>query len=389
MLRWAVALAAALALVSGAAGAEAGHPGLNGVIAFDERGTKPAPTRIFTIRPDGKGLRQVTASRRAARSPAWSPDGHTLAYVAAELPGLGPLLVAERGRRPRRLAQIAEEPAWSPDGAEIAFLDFLDSGRVVVVRADGLGRARIVLDEGARRPRRFHGLAWSPDGDVIAVSGSADSLHDACCIFLVPSGGGERRTVLEEPRQTTAEHPIWSPDGRTLAFNEIENCRGRTCSGPVHVALVDRDGRNRRRLLTDAAVKAWSPDGRFLLVDLFRPPGGLQTLNLSNGARGSVVYAENVSRADWQPRCHRLGNGRGNRLRGDARAELVCGLGGADAIDGGQGSDRLLGGRGNDTIDARDGEFDVVGCGAGRDVVRADPDDRIGVDCERVLRRLG
>jgi hypothetical protein len=35
---------------------------------------------------------------------------------------------------------------------------------------------------------------------------------------------------------------------------------------------------------------------------------------------------------------------------------------------------------------ARDGEFDVVGCGPGRDRVVADRGDLVGVDCERVSR---
>jgi hypothetical protein len=47
----------------------------------------------------------------------------------------------------------------------------------------------------------------------------------------------------------------------------------------------------------------------------------------------------------------------------------------------------LYGGDGNDVIRARDGSFDVVGCGPGRDAVIADRVDLVGVDCERVTRR--
>jgi hypothetical protein len=50
---------------------------------------------------------------------------------------------------------------------------------------------------------------------------------------------------------------------------------------------------------------------------------------------------------------------------------------GADTITGRAGSDELSGGDDRDTIDARDGEPDMVTCGAGVDTVTT---DRAGVD---------
>ena len=42
---------------------------------------------------------------------------------------------------------------------------------------------------------------------------------------------------------------------------------------------------------------------------------------------------------------------------------------------------------GNDRIVARDGRYDVIGCGPGRDSVLADRGDLVGSDCEQVVRR--
>jgi RTX calcium-binding nonapeptide repeat (4 copies) len=50
------------------------------------------------------------------------------------------------------------------------------------------------------------------------------------------------------------------------------------------------------------------------------------------------------------------------------------------------GKDRLFGGEGADSLNAKGGGFDVVGGGPGRDTVRADRGDRVGVDCEGVTR---
>lgn len=84
--------------------------------------------------------------------------------------------------------------------------------------------------------------------------------------------------------------------------------------------------------------------------------------------------------------------------------DVITGIG-ADVIDGGKGNDRLVGGSdvdrltggtgrdkvfgggAGDTIRVRDGVRDFVGCGPGRDVVKADRRDRVRSDCEKVSRR--
>lgn len=48
--------------------------------------------------------------------------------------------------------------------------------------------------------------------------------------------------------------------------------------------------------------------------------------------------------------------------------------------------DRLYGGNGNDTFRTRDGERDVVNCGAGDDTVIADYKDAVANNCEHVTR---
>jgi hypothetical protein len=92
------------------------------------------------------------------------------------------------------------------------------------------------------------------------------------------------------------------------------------------------------------------------------------------------------------------GTNRADHLRGTPKADSLFGRGGNDLIaglaendllDGGPGRDTLLGGTGADRIAASyDGARDVVRCGPGRDLVDADPVDRVGSDCEVVARRL-
>ena len=83
----------------------------------------------------------------------------------------------------------------------------------------------------------------------------------------------------------------------------------------------------------------------------------------------------------WVPRSF-MHPGRRLRLHPD---DLYA-FGGSDTLVGGIGADRLFAGAGNDTILARDRARDTIVCGAGRDVVQADPTDRVARDCERVTR---
>ena len=83
----------------------------------------------------------------------------------------------------------------------------------------------------------------------------------------------------------------------------------------------------------------------------------------------------------------RLSGGAGrDRIAGNAANDRLSGGNGNDRLTGGGGRNRYLGGGGNDRIFARNGKVDRIGCGRGRDRVRADAKDRVAGDCENVRR---
>lgn len=118
-------------------------------IAFERRGACQAvwylglicAVDLYTIGPDGSGLVALTSltADRAARQPAWSPDGRQLVYSFGPRLGLpGNLYIFELATATiRQLTTTTERwessPVWSPDGAEIAFTD-----------ADGAGIATLL-----------------------------------------------------------------------------------------------------------------------------------------------------------------------------------------------------------------------------------------------------
>ncbi|HZY65485.1 MAG TPA: hypothetical protein VFE21_06375 [Rubrobacteraceae bacterium] len=100
----------------------------------------------------------------------------------------------------------------------------------------------------------------------------------------------------------------------------------------------------------------------------------------------------------------KIGNAEPNRLVGTGNNDVLRGLGGndklygrgdgdrlyggagRDLLVGGDDHDLLVGGAGRDLILARDGDTDRINCGAGRDTVRADRDDRVAKNSENVRK---
>jgi Tol biopolymer transport system component len=79
--------------------------------------------RLFVIRPDGSGLRQLTPKGTAVWWYAWSPDGRSIAYVDQRL---SLWLVRSDGTGRRLLlptSRVSSETlSWAPDGKAIAII---------------------------------------------------------------------------------------------------------------------------------------------------------------------------------------------------------------------------------------------------------------------------
>ena len=94
---------------------------------------------LFTIRPDGNGLRRITNLPGEQRSAVWSPDGKEIAFEWWTPSGTGLYLIRPDGMHLRRVTTAAlpqGRPAWSPDSRYLAVLsdDGLKAGsRILVV----------------------------------------------------------------------------------------------------------------------------------------------------------------------------------------------------------------------------------------------------------------
>lgn len=173
-------------------------------------------------------------------APAWSPDGKRIFYGGG--PGLLDSLYAigTDGSGDALFAEtVLMGPACvAPDGAHVLYLD---PGGVQRVSIDGTGASRLISGPSPG----YYGVAWSPDGARIALVSSTDT-HDIAVSVANADGTGLRVVVRGTDLPVRGYLPelaagvAWSPDGTMLAFNAAETGRGN-----LWVVHVDGSGLTR------------------------------------------------------------------------------------------------------------------------------------------------
>jgi len=208
--------------------------------------------------------RQVTKGPGGDFQPQWSPDGKRLVFFSSR-GGTADIWLVDLATS--ILAQLTSDPAldinpfFSPDGRNIAFQSDR-SGRleVWVMRSDGSEQRQL-----AKIGITGHFLRWSRDGENV--------------IFRCPCGGKPQTYQVSlkggDPVPLNSEiaggsHMSFSPDysllmdvvgHKTLWASPV------TTGKPVKIYEFP-DGVSR----IDYPV--WSPDGKWVLFDRFRPQGG-------------------------------------------------------------------------------------------------------------------
>ncbi|MBA3884700.1 MAG: S9 family peptidase [Acidobacteria bacterium] len=252
------------------------HPGPDGDLWIVDVDATSAPRRLTS----GPGVES---------SPTWSPDGRTIVFVARAGDGPSQLFrVTPSGGAPVPITTLstgASQPRFSPDGRTIAFLsnvypdadgDAANAARLKAAR-ENPSSARIytgfpyrdygnnwfdgrvnhlmtVSPEGGAVRALLTGTPlvaepgwsgvmefdWRPDGGAIVFSGSIDfhkqaDRFDTKDIYLVELGSGRGPSApgLLVDAQTNDRHPVFSPDGRYLAWHAVWCCWGETDAGGV------------------------------------------------------------------------------------------------------------------------------------------------------------
>jgi Tol biopolymer transport system component len=203
---------------------------------------------IYVVNADGSGRTRLTRDPAEEFDPAWSPDGTEIAFSRFTGGHFQIFVMNADGSGATQLTSgdsRASDAAWSPDGTYIAFTRCGLSCDVYVMRADGSGERRLTYGD---RPGE-ESPTWSPDGRAIAFV-------DIDGIFAVSARGGAWQRVTDGPADDS--NPAWSPGGSQIAF---DSSRG-LFNGDIYV--VGATGKGTRAVTGSAPLDsnpAWSPDG--------------------------------------------------------------------------------------------------------------------------------
>jgi Tol biopolymer transport system component len=226
---------------------------------------------------------------------AWSPDGHWIAFTSIRSDPGGDVLIAALNFSngapeidPARVVEAAVDPgtaeshaAWLVDGGStsIGFTSRTADANISDANASDGGAQRVIaaaaLDDA--------GPAYSPDGTSISWSQEVGQVDGAIPRVLYRGqADGQDAGMLNYERgdKDVDVDPVWSPDGRRIAFTRYE-WRGSDYGDPA-TWIVDLEAEREkgarapsRRVggVPPEGVRygeenpAWSPDGLFLAVD--------------------------------------------------------------------------------------------------------------------------
>jgi Tol biopolymer transport system component len=266
------------------------------------------PVSPETGKPTGAPIEVITTTREDSRG-AWSPDGKTIAFNSDRT---GEMNIWLHSIETAETRQLTKGPGgdfqanWSPDGSRIAFFSsrggtadiwcvelesselkrltksdsvdvnpfFSPDGKMIAYNSDQSGRPEVwVMNADGTSARQLtdvglglmgHFMRWQPEGDAV--------------IFRCPAGGNAVTMKVRldgsdpEPLPEVAggSHMSFSPD-HSLIMDVI---------GHKTLWVSPLAGGKPEKVFefNDPDVRidypVWSPDGRWVLFDRFRPQGG-------------------------------------------------------------------------------------------------------------------
>jgi dipeptidyl aminopeptidase/acylaminoacyl peptidase len=291
--------------------------------AFVVRGTDLEANRgrtdLWLVSTAGGDPRRFTTAPESDSNPRWSPDGRTLWFLSSRSGSSQVWKIAVDGGEAR---QVTDEPLdvanllVSPDGTHIAYtmevfpdanaaetkkrLDerkqAKSSGRIydrifvrhwdtwedgrrshLFVRAAAGGRVVDVMPGmDADTPSLPYGgpeeIAFAPDGKGIVFAardaGREEPWSTDFDLYYASLDGSQKPRCLTEDNRAWDTHPVFSPDGRTLAY--LAMVRPGYEADQFRIVLQDWPS-GRKRVLSEgwdrsAASIAWSPDGSQILA---------------------------------------------------------------------------------------------------------------------------
>lgn len=192
---------------------------------------------IIVMRPDGGARRRLTEGPHRDLHPRWSPDSERIAFFSNRSGSYEIWTIRPDGSGLTQLTDVPDrivaDPTWSPDGDRMAYIHMEDrSSYIVELEADRVAGPPDPLPPVPGTGGTFGAWSWSPDGERIAGHFYGDDLEpEGLGLYSL---GTRSYTRLSD----VGSVPTWLGDSRRLVFHH---------AGRLH--LIDSETGERRELL--------------------------------------------------------------------------------------------------------------------------------------------
>ena len=288
---------------------------------------EPRTMNLWLVSTDGsQPPRQLLPKLKNASNPRWSPDGRTLAFLSdhgsADTGGGNQVyLLRLDGSDAERLTSVpggVSSFLWSPDGKMIAFVARDQPTREEIEKRSA-GNDAIEVDRNFKYSRlwvvnmedrksvlvtkqdfEINELAWSPQGDEIALVVARSQKSDSLLLSLVVVNRltGQVARTLSTNAPSISGLLRWSPDGSLITFLEGPETR----EFASWMAVVPAQGGSVRPLIKDypgtVLTAEWTPDSRSLLAQSIE--GTRQALLKIDVVTGTAQKLADITQTIWE-----------------------------------------------------------------------------------------
>ena len=207
---------------------------------------------IYTIGPDGIGLRKLTAATSDDYAPSLSRDGTKIAFTSNRNGHYDVWVMDADGSDVHQVTtdpHYSGYPSWSPGGDQIVFQSNRSgSQNLWVVGADGTGLHRLTTTSSNDvRP------TWSPGGATVAFTSDRSGNND---VWTVSTDGRYVHRLTWKTYQDG--DPSWAPDGSVIAFESNR-------TGNFEIFTITPKGAGAKQISSNSAsdtAAGWSPDSK-------------------------------------------------------------------------------------------------------------------------------
>ncbi|WP_434615711.1 TolB family protein [Tabrizicola sp. M-4] len=220
--------------------------------------------RLFRVPLDKPALQPIDTgfADRCNNDHGISPDGSTIILSNHRGRGSEMFMIPASGGTPRLINEEAPSwwHGWSPDGKTLAYVAARGGSRVIDVYTmpvEGGSETRLTFGEG-----HSDGPDYSHDGKRIYWNCDRDGHAQ---IWVMDADGANQRKLFADDHVNWFPHP--SPDGRHLLYLAYPpGTEGHPADLPVALVLCKPDGTDRRRILEFTGgqgtmnVPNWAPD---------------------------------------------------------------------------------------------------------------------------------